>query len=53
MLINTTTPLVDARAELSRSYDLAPSDAAARDTADGYARVSRVIPEVDWAGYAP
>jgi quinolinate synthase len=53
MLINATTPLGDARAELAHSYDLAPSQAAARDTADRYAQVSRIIPEVDWAGYAP
>jgi quinolinate synthase len=53
MLINATTPLADARAELARSYDLAPSLAAGRETADRYARVATVIPEVDWAGYAP
>ncbi|HUS53232.1 MAG TPA: quinolinate synthase NadA [Thermohalobaculum sp.] len=53
MLINTTTPIADARVELARSYDLAPSQGAARDTASRYARVSRVIPEVDWIGYAP
>jgi quinolinate synthase len=53
MLINATTPLSDARDELAHSYDLAPSLAAARDTADRYARVSRIIPEVDWAAYAP
>ena len=53
MLINTTAPLAEARAELARSYDLAPSQAAARATAGRYARVSRVIPEVDWIGHAP
>jgi quinolinate synthase len=53
MLINATTPLGDARAELAHSYDLVPSQAAALDTAGRYARVSRIIPEVDWAGYAP
>ena len=53
MLINATTPLAEARAELARSYDLAPSLAAARETAGRYTRVSRIIPEVDWAGYAP
>jgi quinolinate synthase len=53
MLINATTPLNDARAELAHNYDLAPSQAAAHDTAGRYARVSRIIPEVDWAGYAP
>ncbi|MFQ5566739.1 MAG: quinolinate synthase NadA [Paracoccaceae bacterium] len=53
MLINATTPLAEARAEMQHSYDLAPSEAAARETAERYARVSRVIPEVDWIGYAP
>jgi quinolinate synthase len=53
MLINVNTPLAEARAELERSYDLAPSMAAARETGDRYARVSKIIPEVDWAGYAP
>jgi quinolinate synthase len=53
MLINATTPLNDARAELAHNYDLAPSQAAAHDTAGRYARVSRIIPEVDWAGFAP
>jgi quinolinate synthase len=53
MLINTITLLTAARAELARSYDLAPSQGAARDTASRYARVSRIIPEVDWIGYAP
>ena len=33
MLINATTPLGEARAELARSYDLAPSQAATRNTA--------------------
>ena len=47
MLINATTPLAEARAELARSYDLAPSQAAARETEGRYARVSRVIPERD------
>jgi len=53
MLINATTPLAEARAELARSYDLAPSLAAARETEGRYARVSKIIPEPDWAGYAP
>ncbi len=53
MLINATTHPAEARAELARSYDLAPSAAAARATADRYARVSRIIPEPDWQGYAP
>ena len=53
MLINATTPMDEARAELARSYDLAPSMTAAKDTAERYSRVSRIIPEVDWAGFAP
>ena len=53
MLINATASLDEARAELARAYDLAPSLAAARETSGRYARVSKVIPEVDWAGYAP
>jgi len=53
MLINATAPLDAARAELARSYDLEPSLAAARETGDRYARVSKIIPEVDWARHAP
>ncbi len=53
MLINATTPMNQARAELSATYDLVPSMTAAKDTADRYSRVSRIIPEVDWAGFAP
>jgi len=53
MLINATTAAADARAELARAYDLAPSEAAARETAGRYARVSRIIPEVDWLRHAP
>jgi quinolinate synthase len=53
MMINATTPLAEARAELARSYDLAPSLAAARATGDRYSRVKTIIPEPDWAGFAP
>ncbi|MDH3665860.1 MAG: quinolinate synthase NadA [Paracoccaceae bacterium] len=53
MLINATTPMDQARSELAATYELAPSMTAAKDTADRYARVSRIIPEVDWAGFAP
>jgi len=53
MLMNATTPIVEARAELARAYDLAPSAAASRETEDRYARVSRLIPEVDWMRHAP
>lgn len=52
-LINATTPATDARAELARHYDLAPSAAAMRETRALYERVARVIPEPDWLRYAP
>ncbi|HUF86352.1 MAG TPA: quinolinate synthase NadA [Thermohalobaculum sp.] len=51
--MNATVPLAQARAQLARAYDLAPSAAAARDTAERYARVSRIVPEPDWQRYAP
>lgn len=53
MLINGTTSLDDARAELARSYDLAPSLTAARALEDRYAKVAAVVPEPDWAQFAP
>ena len=53
MLMNAATPLTEARAELARSYDLEPSEAAARATQDRYARVRRIVPEPDWLRYAP
>jgi len=53
MLINATTQIAETRAELSRRFDLAPSPAAARETAERYVRVQRVIPEVDWLRFAP
>lgn len=53
MYMNANTPRDAARAELAANYDLAPSLAAAKATSDLYARVSRVIPEVDWARHAP
>ena len=53
MLINAADDLRAARAELARAYDLEPSPAAARDTRSLYARVSKVIPEPDWARHAP
>ncbi len=53
MLINASTPLEAARAELARRYDLEPSEAAARETRDRYARVRHVVPEVDWLRFAP
>lgn len=53
MYMNAITPRDAARAELAANYDLRPSLDAARATAALYARVSRVIPEVDWAMHAP
>ena len=49
MNINADTPLREARATLAAAYDLAPSMGAARDLADRYERVKRVIPEAEWA----
>ncbi|GMG84682.1 quinolinate synthase NadA [Paralimibaculum aggregatum] len=53
MLMNTQTPIADARATLAAHYDLAPSLAAAEALADRYARVARVIPQAEWAVHAP
>jgi quinolinate synthase len=53
MHINAIADLRDARAELGRAYDLAPSAAAARETQAQYSHVAKVIPEVDWMIHAP
>ncbi len=53
MLMNAATPLAEARDQLARSYDLEPSEAAARDTSDRYERVRSVVPEPDWQRFAP
>lgn len=53
MRVNAAADLAEARALLGRAYDLAPSPAAARETRALYDRVSRVIPEPDWAIHAP
>lgn len=53
MHINAIADLREARAELGRAYDLAPSAAAARETQAQYAHVAKVIPEVDWMIHAP
>jgi quinolinate synthase len=53
MLINARDDLRAARAVLAGAYDLEPSEAAFRDTRDLYDRVSRVVPEPDWALHAP
>jgi quinolinate synthase len=52
-LMNATMPAAEARAELARHYDLAPSAAAMRETRALYERVARVIPEPDWQRFAP
>jgi len=53
MLINTAAKLEDARRVLERNYDLAPSQRLGEVYADRHARVKGVIPEPEWAGYAP
>lgn len=53
MLINTQTPMADARATLEAAYDIAPSSAAAEEFAERYQRFKGVIPEPDWAIHAP
>jgi quinolinate synthetase A subunit len=45
--------MTDIRAELGRTYDLAPSLALAEATRDTYARMKRVVPLADWAIHAP
>jgi len=53
MYMNANIALDAARAELEATYDLAPSLAAAKETADRYARVKHIMPEADWAIHAP
>ncbi len=53
MFMNANIALDAARAELEATYDLAPSLAAAKETADTYARVRHIMPEPDWAMHAP
>jgi quinolinate synthase len=53
MRINASEDLRQARDALGRAYDLAPSLAAAKETRSLYDRVSRVIPEAEWATHAP
>lgn len=53
MFMNADAKLQAARAELAAQYDLAPSEAAFRDTAAIYERVKRVIPAADWMVHAP
>ncbi|TYO84977.1 quinolinate synthase NadA [Oceanicella actignis] len=53
MFINADMPIKAARAELEAAYDLEPSAAAMKDTADIYERVRHIIPEPDWMLHAP
>ncbi len=53
MFMNADTALQAARAELAAAFDLAPSAAAMKDTADIYDRLRGVIPEPDWMLHAP
>jgi quinolinate synthase len=53
MMINGATPIETARRELAAAYDLEPSLQAAAALADRYARLARVVPEPDWAVFAP
>jgi len=53
MMINAQQPLEEARAILGRTYDLAPSLAAAKELDTRYQRVRSVIPAPDWALHAP
>nr|WP_095594776.1 quinolinate synthase NadA [Actibacterium pelagium] len=45
--------LVSIRASLAEHYDLAPSVELAEQMRDIYDRMDRVVPEPDWAIYAP
>ncbi len=53
MFMNAITQAEAARAELAAHYDLAPSLAAAKETATIYETLRHVIPEPDWAIHAP
>ena len=47
MYMNANIALDAARAELEATYDLAPSLAAAKETADRYQRVKAIMPEAE------
>lgn len=51
--INSRVALREARAELARVYDLAPSQAAADATQAIWQKVAHVIPAVEWPAHAP
>jgi quinolinate synthase len=52
-LINSLTPLDEARAILAKSFDLKFTKAVERVTARIYDRIKDKIPEIEWAFYAP
>lgn len=45
--------MTNIRAELGRTYDLAPSLALAEETWEIHARMARIVPVADWAIHAP
>ena len=52
-LINSTTPLEEARAILAERFDLKFTKAVERVTARVYERIKDHIPEIEWPFYAP
>lgn len=52
-LINSLTPLEEARATLAKSFDLKFTKAVERVTARIYDRIRNRIPEIEWPLYAP
>jgi quinolinate synthase len=52
-LINSTTPLEEARAILGKSFDLKFTKAVERVTARIYDRIKDRVPEIEWPFYAP
>lgn len=52
-LINSLTPLEEARSTLAKSFDLKFTKAVERVTARIYDRIKDRIPEIEWPFYAP
>lgn len=52
-LINSLTPLDEARATLAKSFDLRFTKAVDRVTARIYERIKDKVPEIEWALHAP
>jgi len=52
-LINSLTPLDEARAILARDFDLRFTKAVERVTARTYERIKDSIPQIEWPFYAP